>query len=254
MKIKVACLNLWLGGILMDEVIEFLRQQNADIVLLQEVYNGTDKTLDRQFRSMEVLHDALGYKYGDFVPDFLELDRVPKNAQRGNAILSRFPITARDAQYFYGEYSETFHDIIGPYDELPRNLQHIVAQTSAGEINVFNFHGIVDMDGDNYSPARQKMSQVILGAIKGKEYVILGGDTNATPGNQAIKDIEEKLASVFAGELKSTFNMRHKDNPGYATSVVDMLFVSPDVKILQHSCPNVDISDHLPLVAEFEIA
>jgi endonuclease/exonuclease/phosphatase family metal-dependent hydrolase len=55
---------------------------------------------------------------------------------------------------------------------------------------------------------------------------------------------------VFGEELKTTFNMKHKDNPGYATAAVDMMFISPDIKVSEKACPEVDVSDHLPLVVQ----
>jgi endonuclease/exonuclease/phosphatase family metal-dependent hydrolase len=48
--------------------------------------------------------------------------------------------------------------------------------------------------------------------------------------------------------------MHRKDNPGYATAAVDMLFVSPGIKIIDRQCPDVDISDHLPVVATLEVS
>lgn len=47
--------------------------------------------------------------------------------------------------------------------------------------------------------------------------------------------------------------MRRKSNPGYATSVVDMIFTSPDIRVVSKSCPDVDLSDHFPLIATLEI-
>ncbi len=40
MKLKVICLNIWIGGIFFDEIVDFLQKEDADILLLQEVYNG----------------------------------------------------------------------------------------------------------------------------------------------------------------------------------------------------------------------
>ena len=47
--------------------------------------------------------------------------------------------------------------------------------------------------------------------------------------------------------------MKHNDKGGYATAAVDMIFVSPNIKIIEHDCPDVDISDHLPLVTTMSI-
>jgi len=65
--------------------------------------------------------------------------------------------------------------------------------------------------------------------------------------------ISDHLTNIFGNELKTSFNMRRKDNPGYATACVDMLFVSSDIKVMDKVCPDVDISDHLPLVATLRI-
>ena len=46
MKIKVLTLNVWHGGRLWDEMIEFLVKEDADLLLLQEVYNDTDLVLE----------------------------------------------------------------------------------------------------------------------------------------------------------------------------------------------------------------
>jgi len=45
MEIKVICLNLWQGGNLMPGILEFLKNEDADILFLQEAYSGTDPGL-----------------------------------------------------------------------------------------------------------------------------------------------------------------------------------------------------------------
>jgi endonuclease/exonuclease/phosphatase family metal-dependent hydrolase len=73
------------------------------------------------------------------------------------------------------------------------------------------------------------------------------------PNTQVVKNIEQHLVSVFKDELTTTFNMKQKSNPGYATSVVDMMFVSADVKVADHECLQVDVSDHLPLIVTLDV-
>jgi endonuclease/exonuclease/phosphatase family metal-dependent hydrolase len=254
MILKVVTLNLWLGGELFDNILDFLEQQDADIVLLQEVYNGEDPTLDRKYRSMNVLKARLHYSYEDFVADYRDFDETDGKSQRGNAILSKFPITARRALFFDRPYSETYRDMPGNYHTCPRDLQHVTLETPVGEVNVFNIQGVWDLDGDNYSDKRRRMGAMVTDAVKDLPNVILAGDTNAKPTNQAILEIEKHLKSAFGKEeLSTTFNMRRKDNPGYATAAVDMILVSPSIEVLEHACLDVDISDHLPLTATLKI-
>jgi endonuclease/exonuclease/phosphatase family metal-dependent hydrolase len=251
MWIKFLSLNLW-HGTLIDECVEFLKKQNADLVILQEVHDGKENALPRKFRNLDILRKQLDYSYVDFVPA-LVLHYPEGNSLEGNAILSKYKIVDGSHIFLSEEFNKNYHDIPENYPTRPRVLQHVQLETQVGELNVFNFQGVWDLDGDNYSDRRKEMAEKIITAIKGKSNVLLGGDTNAKPTNQAIKDIEQHLTSVFGNDLKSTFNMRRKDNPGYATAAVDMLFVSPDIKIIDRQCLDVDISDHLPVVATLEV-
>lgn len=254
MKLKVISLNIWIGGVLMDNIIDFLRSEDADIVLLQEVLQGSDDTLPVQYRSFDTLKQKLGYPYGDFAPSMIDIfpwGDIPN----GNAILSKFPIIDRDVVLF--DQSLDASTPRSPFDPTswpitPRNLQHVVLETPAADINVYNFQGVWDLDGDNISPERERMRDVILRSISGKKYVILAGDTNAKHTNPVMRALEQHLTNIFGDDLRTSFNMRRKTNPGYASAVVDMIYVSDDFQVLTKQCPDIDISDHLPLVVELK--
>ena len=252
MKIKLVSLNLWNGGYLFRSVIDFLKDQDADIVFLQEVYNAHDDALVENYRSLDALREHLAYPHESFAPAMLDKLLVGK-IEEGNAVLSKFPIRSTDIRFFNEPYSER-----DPYDSAdwpvsPRNLQHVVIDVNGIEVNGFNFQGVYDLDGDNFSEQRRTMSNTIIDSARGKRNVIIGGDTNARPTNPAMQNIAQHFTDVFGPELKTTFNMRRKDNPGYATSVVDLLYVSPEIHVVNKVCPEVDVSDHLPLVVELEI-
>ncbi len=97
------------------------------------------------------------------------------------------------------------------------------------------------------------MSQTIIEQTAGKQHIIVAGDTNAKYTNPVMRKIEENLTNVFGDSLTTSFNMRRKTNPGYGTAVVDMIYASNDLTILDRDCPEIDVSDHLPLVTTFEI-
>lgn len=254
MNLKFISLNLWLGGMLFDSIVDFLKKEDADIVVLQEVNNSHDRKLPNHCRSLESLQAELGYQFVDFAPTFV--NKYPwGNITEGNAILSRFPIKSSDASFFDQQFDETPQDPFDParFPVTPRNLEHVTLETPAGEVNVFNVQGVWDLDGDHVGPQREKMRDVILREIAGKSNVILAGDTNAKYTNPVMRDIEKQLTNVFDDTLTTSFNMKRKNNPGYATAVVDMIYISPDIKIVDKSCPDVDVSDHLPLVATLEL-
>ncbi len=235
----------------MDEIIAFLRREDADIVLLQEVYDGHEPSWERKFRSMDVLREELRYPYEHFAPGFLERTDFGK-VEQGNAILSKFPI--RDIELIPGDvpYGER-EDKPEYYEHTPRNVQRAAVEVGHRTLQVFNTQGVWGKDGDD-NERRLKMARVIVEAIQPYEFVILGGDLNVQEKTRTIGLLEERLVNVCSDDRRITsFNMRHKTNPGYATAVVDFIFVSPSIKVLEHRQCDEDVSDHLALTATLEI-
>lgn len=253
MKIKVVCLNVWIGGVLFEPMMEYLKMETADIYLLQEVFNGNDQHLEPKYRTFSEVQKQLDLPFAHFAPCFNE-SVGGRDIVQGNAILSKFPLR---------EVSVTYYDVpFGTRDNSrsafhlsPRSLQHVVANVSDSNLHLLNTQGIWGEDGWD-SPRRLKMAQHILHEIDNHTPLVLAGDFNLQPKTETITMIEAKLSNVFKNELTTTFNVKRKDlvkYPGYSTAVVDMFFITPDIKVTEHYCPNVDVSDHYPLVVLLDV-
>lgn len=253
MKIKVVCLNVWIGGILFAELLDFLRTENADILLLQEVRSNSGKNLPREYQTHQVLQKELGYEYASFAPAFIDSINSQEVVQ-GNLVLSKYPLR---------EIKTIFYDI--PFgiriDEpeyyavTPRNLQHVLVEIGDKSIHLFNTQGIWGTNGLD-TERRIAMGKIIAHEVSQVSPVLLAGDFNILPESETISLIEKQLVSVFKDELTTSFNVTRKNlllSPGYANSVVDMFFVSKELIVQNHYCPQVDISDHLPLVVELSL-
>lgn len=251
MSLKFLCINLWQGGNLMDEILLFLKREDADIVLMQEVYDGHEPSWERKFRSMDVLREALGYPYEHFAPTFLERTDFGK-VEQGNAIFSKYPILESQIYFYDQPYGER-EDKPEYFETTPRNLQRVAIEGDDRTLQVFNTQGVWGKDGDD-NERRLMMAQTIVDAIKLFDSVVLAGDLNVQEKTKSIAMIEEHLVNVFKQDNRSTsFNMKHKTNPGFVTAVVDMMFVSPSLKILEHRQCEENVSDHLALTVSIEV-
>ncbi len=260
MKLKVIDLNLWQGRLL-EQAVDFLKLENPDIILLQEVFDGHTADNDA-LNSLSILKAKLGeYKFQAFAPAFfVVVDGV--EIPQGQAIFSKFPIQNVRAIFYdvpYGpmelnvaDLKEEVHVNKSDGSTIPRNLQHALIQADDKTLHVFNTQGVWGYNGLD-SPRRIAMGQVIADNVAGKSNVILSGDFNMDPNTQAMAQVEKYLTSVFKYNLPTTFNMKRKTNPGYAEAAVDMFFVSPEIKVLNQACKQVDVSDHLPLVVELDV-
>lgn len=254
MTFKHINLNLYEGGLFFDAILDFFEKEKPDVVALQEVFNGTDPTLEENFRSMEVLKDFFrGWDYF-YAPEFM-LVRPEGKLEIGNAIFSRFPITHKKVTDFgipYGEF-DAFPPQ-GDFGRHPKNIQCCDVHCEGTTFTICNTHGIWGLDGAD-TPERLEMSRRIVEMIKDRRNLLISGDFNIKPNTQTITNIEKYLKNVYKNDLTSSFNLKHKDlekHPGYASAVVDMLFVSPDVSVTTQKVATDDVSDHLAFVTEIE--
>jgi len=252
MKIKLVTVNVWDGGRLLDNIVAFIKKEDPDIVVLQEAYDGKNPNLEKRFRTIEIFQKEFGFLDFLFAPAFLDIQSTG-GVEQGNAVLSRFPIVNQEVIFFDKPYGRFDSQSPKHFGLLPAILQHVIISVSNAKLNIFNIHGIWGIDGKD-NERRLKMSKIIVDKIKDKQNVILAGDFNVQPNTKTIQDIEKYLKNVFKDELQTTFNTKRKEVVGgYSTAVVDMIFVSKNIKVLYGHCLAVDVSDHFPLVCILEL-
>lgn len=105
---------------------------------------------------------------------------------------------------------------------------------------------------------RLKQSQRVINFFADKDGPkIIGGDFNLNPDTRSIKMFEEagyrNLIRDFG--IKETRNrLSWEQFPNEEKQhFADYCFVSPEVKVQNFEVPNIEISDHLPLILDFEI-
>jgi len=235
----------------MDSLLDFLKEEKPDIVTTQETFNEHDPSLPRFLRTVDLIKETCGLGYDFFDPTFKNLVRGYKS-DRGNAIISRFPIEQTSSVLLGGVPGEYAEGDFSTYPIWPKKLQRAQIKLNGQELNVYNLQGIWGTDGKD-TEERLTVSQKIIDEVKDKPRTILAGDFNVDQKAKSMTDIEKYLTNVFKDELISSFNMRRKTSPGYASAVVDFVFITPDMKVLSHNASDLDVSDHKPLICGFEV-
>ncbi len=123
-------------------------------------------------------------------------------------------------------------------------------------VSVCNVHGLALPGEKCDSPGRLMQTEGIIKFMaKRKIPRIIGGDFNVLPETQSILKFEEagyrNLIKDF--NIRTTRNefswKKYPDNPLYYS---DYVFVSPDVRVKSFSVPDMEISDHLPMILEID--
>ena len=148
------------------------------------------------------------------------------------------------------------------YKELKNDvgfLQYASAQVDGKKLWLGNLHGKTHPGHKLDTPARLKQSKIIIDFFKTKkEAKIIGGDFNLLPQTKSIKMFEEggyvnliKEYKISTTRNRLAWNQLKKNEEKQLFA--DYVFVSPEVKVKNFSVPNLEISDHLPLILDFEI-
>lgn len=245
---KFLNLNIWDNAVSLEQAIKFIKNEKPDILSLQEVCDGKDKNLNAGRRNLGILKNELNMSYYIFSPAFFEMRG--EKVESGNAVFSTFPIIKNKTIFFDVPYGER-NIKEKTFEYTPRNMQHVKINTGEKILNVFNVQGIWGFDGRD-SQRRIDMCKTIANNTKNLKNVILSGDFNVNPDTKSVNQIKAHLTDVFSDKIKTSFNIKRKDQR-FADVVVDMVFVSKEINITDSYCPEVDISDHLPLAIIFDV-
>jgi exonuclease III len=262
--LRIVSLNLW-GGLAVGPLLDFVREQAplADLFCFQEALAAPELlALACGFRTTlyQDLADALPAFDGAFDP-VVFWEEPTEDGRRiqvpfGLATFARrtLPISARRAARVI-EHQDTLDAVPGLHG-IVRWLQLTELHVPAGSMLIANYHGIARPGSKLDSDERLEQSRSIrriLDAHAGP--VILVGDFNLLPETESVRFLERGLRNlVIERAIPST---RSRLNPYYGTPQeqphADYAFVSPDLRVADFRVPEVQISDHLPLILDLTL-
>lgn len=219
------------GKVDLARIAKLIESERADIVALQEVDKGTQRT-DRR----------------DFPAEFQELTGMTcvfsnnysfQDGEYGNAVLTRFPVKAA---------TNTLFKKLRPGEQ--RGILQLVLDVNGKELVFMNTH--IDFRPDD-SERLSNVAEIrgLLNQYEGKP-VVLCGDFNDVPASRTHK----ALAALFVDAWQTK-----GEGDGFTIPVekpdrrIDYVWTSkePPVEVLAAKVIATDASDHLPVLVEFAL-
>ena len=243
---KIIQLNIW-GGKLGLQIIDFLNQEKPDFVCMQEVNDLKGRSGYKFFATLDDIKEGTGFAQA-FMSASYASRYMERELEYGNAVLSKFPATSVKKIFTRGEYKRSFD--VTKDDGNIRNLQLVTVEIDGRPLNILNHHGhhVRDSKAGNDETLRQmKLIADVLEGLEGP--VIMCGDFNLEPDSKSLAVINNKLTNLSIKHgLKDTYNQF-----GSVSNVCDYIFVNDLVKVRRFGMSKALVSDHNPLILEFDL-
>ena len=219
------------GKVDLGRIADLIKREQADIVALQEVDKGVQRTARRDFPAELA---ALTGMTCIFSNNFSF-----QGGEYGNAVLTRFPVK---------RWTNRHYQMLRAGEQ--RGLLQVVLEVHGRELVFLNTH--IDYRADDTE--RLMSAAEILTAIQSYHGrpMILCGDFNDTPGSRT----HQKIAQAFLDTWTAAGTGDGFTIPTpKATKRIDYLWLGKDspVDVIRLWVPQSEASDHLPVVGEFRL-
>lgn len=252
-RMKLISLNTWGGMAGKESLLAFFKKhRDADVICLQEVFDGGEHMASKLVgdKPLERIVYTLLQGVDDILPDHQTYFRPHFGDWYGLAIFIKkdFVVTDEGELYVYKEkgwHHETDHG------NIARTIQWITFDTPLGARTVINFHGLWNGRGKSDTADRLEQSDRIIAFLKTLDHpYVLIGDFNLLPDTESLKKFEtfglRNLIREY--DITSTRTSHYTKEHRYA----DYAFVSDGIVVHDFRILPDEVSDHSPLLVEFE--
>jgi endonuclease/exonuclease/phosphatase family metal-dependent hydrolase len=213
----------------LEEIGALIRQQDPDLVFLQEVVIESGPGSLNQVRVLAQKTGMHAWAFGQCVNDGLPFYRLIE----GNAILSRGPMEPLANQKMAGH--RAFYELAVP----SQSTLWCRARLGGQDVLLASVHIQA-----GYGESRPVQVQQLLDFTADRP-AVLAGDFNRQPNNPGIQRIA--ATGRFVAKLDGPFTISSYQ----PHAIIDYVFVPKDWQLLEHRVIPTDLSDHLPVVSTY---
>lgn len=209
----------------LDEIIDFIDDVDPDVIGLIEVDNGSYRS-GRKCQ-VEKMAEKLGHfhSYRSKYAVDSRWQNIPIYNKQGNAFLAKNTIQNEKFHYF------------------ERGMKKLVIELELEHVTFFLVHLALSFK------VRQQQILHLYNMIKQTDRpYIVAGDFNAFTGEDEIQ-----LLMSASGLQNADKDMQPSYPSRKPKRHLDFILHSPEVQITKFEMPRVELSDHLPVVIDFEI-
>lgn len=209
----------------LKKIVDFIQSVNPDIIGLIEVDSGSfrsEKNNQAESIAWELQHQHV---YRSKYAATSMTRRVPLLNKQGNAVLTSLPIVSQKFHYFC------------------EGVKRLVIEVELEEFSIFLVHLSL-----KYRHRQYQLQDLYTMVENAGKPAIVAGDFNVFRG---ARELQLFLAATG---LKSANGHGQPSHPSRSPRrQLDYIFHSPEISATGFEVPRIKLSDHTPLICDFEI-
>lgn len=217
------------GKLDLQRIADLIQRERADIVALQEVDKGVQRTDRRDLPAELAALTGLTWLFSN--------NFHYQGGEYGNALLTRYPVR---------RWANTHCSRLSPGEQ--RGVLQAVLQVQGRELVVLDTH--FDLSEAERLRNADAIHQLVPSYRPNP--IILCGDFNANPGSSVYRRLAEQFADAWPLAGAGEGNTIPADKPSRR---IDFIWLSATNSLvpLRAWVPQTDASDHLPVVADLQL-
>ncbi len=246
---------------------QFLAEQCADILTLQEVIRRVDTDSNIDSISIDSINESTPKLTESFFAPFWVLSKFELNefhgedhfeydfegkVEFGNYIKTKYPIIKGQNIFVQNHFTYVTDWSRWPEEDY-RSVQVVDLNTEDKKLRVLNYHGIWSKDKMGTEKTLEACKTIKQLALEAECPSIIVGDFNLFPDTPSISLFKPELISLVDQFNIKTTRPASNELSDKLRNVVDYIFVTKDIKINDFKVLNTDVSDHLPLILDFNL-
>ena len=249
------------------QLANFLSEQKPDILCLQEVTRRVDKSADADLISKDGIDASLPDLADSFYSPTWILSKFEKRNFHGQELFSRdfggklefgtyikskFEISKAQNIFVLNHFTYSTDTSNWPEEDY-RAVQVSDLNVKGSKLRVLNYHGIWTQDKLGTDRTKRACEIIRDLALEVNYPTIICGDFNLFPDTDSMNVLNKHFVNL--GDIYNIKTTRPESNElsNQSRNVVDYIFVSKDIKVKSFEVQNTNVSDHLPLILEFEL-
>ncbi len=211
-------------GNILDQIVAFIRSVSPDVIALVEVDSGSYRSgkccqAEAIAKKLDHFH-VVETKYGDKSL----ANRIPVLNKQSNALLTNRAISRHHFHYFN------------------EGIKRLVIEVELEEVSIFIVHLSL-----KFKHRQQQLEHLHRLLAHTEKPMIVAGDFNTFGG-----DRELQLFMAASGLVNANLTGL-PSHPSHAPKRhLDFIFHSPELSVSNFSIPDIRLSDHAPLICDFE--